>query len=289
MAYWIKVQSDQHKRMEHKIISGEHGAVHYWVGGVAEECIIFTHGATMDHGLFQYQTEFFEESFKLITWDVPAHGKSRPYTQFSLEHAAEELFGIMDAEGIQKAHLVGQSMGGYISQIAARDHPERVISLTAVDSSPMQPSYYSVLDTWLLSITPSLLRLYPYQTLIKTIARGIAIRENSRAYALETLETYDKAEIAAIMDAVYQGVKAYRQDTALLVPILIVVGEADRTGKVQTYCRQWAQREQRQLKIITGASHNANMDNPEAFNRILDTFLRQQFETKDASDFITEY
>ena len=248
--------------------------MHYWVGGAGEESIIFTHGATMDHGLFQYQIEFFEPRYRLITWDVPNHGATRPYDQFSLSQAAKEMVSILDAEDIQKAHLVGQSMGGYISQIAARDHPERVISLIAVDSSPMQSSYYSALDNWLLSITPAILRLYPYQSLIKTIARGIAVQKRSRAYAHETLQTYSKAEIADIMEAVYLGVKAYRQDSALRVPVLIVVGEADRTGKVQTYCRQWAQREQRPLEVIPDAAHNANMDNPEAFNRILVSFLR---------------
>ncbi|MFN2233989.1 MAG: alpha/beta fold hydrolase [Anaerolineales bacterium] len=262
--------------MEHKIRSEKHGSVHYWVDGAGEEGLVFTHGATMDHGLFQYQAAFFAERYRMILWDVPGHGRSRPYDQFSLQQAADELVRIMDVEGIQKAHLVGQSMGGYISQIVARDHPHRVISLTAVDSSPMQPSYYSALDTWLLSITPALLRLYPYQTLIKTIANGIASQERSRAYALETLQTYSKSEIAAIMDVVYQGVKSYGYDSALSVPILIVVGEADRTGKVQTYCRQWAQREKRPLQMIAGASHNANMDNPEAFNRVLDTFLRHR-------------
>ena len=272
--------------MEHKIDIGVQGSVHYWVGGAGEESIVFTHGATMDHGLFQYQTKFFEESYKLITWDVPAHGLSRPYDGFSLQRAADELIRIMDAEGVEKVHLVGQSMGGYISQIVGRDHPERVISLIAVDSSPMQPSYYSVLDNWLLSITPAILRLYPYQTLIKTIARGIAMQESSCSYALETLQTYSKTEIAAIMQAVYQGVKAYGLDSALPVPVLIVVGEADRTGKVQTYCRQWSQCEQRTLEVVADASHNANMDNPAAFNRILEAFLQQQSVYQSVSNSI---
>ena len=220
----------------------------------------------------------------MILWDVPGHGLSRPYQGFTLQKAAGELIAVLDAEGVDQAHLVGQSMGGYISQIAARDHPERVMSLTAVGSSPMQPSYYSALDTWLLSITPALLRLYPYETLIKTIANGVAVQGRSRSYALETLKTYSKAEIAAIMQAVYQGVKAYGQDSALKMPILIVVGEADRTGRVQSYCRQWAQREQRPLEMIPDASHNANMDNPADFNRILETFLQQNsFHQGDSS------
>ena len=38
--------------MQHKIIAGRYGIVHYWVNGEGKDCLIFTHGATMDHGLF---------------------------------------------------------------------------------------------------------------------------------------------------------------------------------------------------------------------------------------------
>lgn len=261
--------------MEHKKITNERGTVHYWVKGQGERCIVFTHGATMDHGLFQNQIEYFAQQYKVITWDVPLHGQSRPYDDFSLKSAASELVGILEAEQINKAHLVGQSMGGYIIQIVALDNPEKVMSLTAVDSSPIQPSYYSAMDTWLLSITPPLLRLYPYDALIKTIAKQIALQEKSQAYAIETLKGFSKTEISEIMEKVYQGLLAYEQDFVSPVSLLIIYGDSDRTGKVQTYCKQWAKREKRPLQMITNAAHNSNMDNPDEFNRILDEFLKK--------------
>lgn len=262
--------------MDHNVISGIYGSVHYWIAGQGEKCIVFTHGATMDHGLFQYQVEHFASQFKVIVWDVPMHGCSRPYDGFTLQKAAQELIGILDAESVNKAHLVGQSMGGYIGQLVARDYPERVESLIIVDSSPMQPFYYSKLDNWLLAITPSLLRLYPYKFLISAIAKSIAVREVSQQYALETLKGYSKTEIADIMSTVYQGVQDYQQEEALPVPILIVYGEADRSGKVQTYSKQWAEKEGRSLRVISQASHNSNMDNPDEFNQIVDEFLEKQ-------------
>jgi len=261
--------------MEHKTHPGKYGPIHYWTTGQGDCSIVFTHGATMDHALFQPQIEHFAENYRVITWDVPSHGLSRPFPGFTLQQAANELVSILDEEKIHQAHLVGQSMGGYLSQIVARDHPERVISLTAVDSSPMQPSYYSALDNWLLSITPPLLRLYPYSTLIQTIARQIAIQKSAQTYALKTLKEYSKAEIADIMDAVYRGVQAFGQERVLPIPVLIVVGDSDRTGKVTTYSRQWAEREKRPLEIIPNAAHNSNMDNPEDFNRILSDFCNK--------------
>ena len=230
----------------------------------------------MDHTLFQHQVEYFEQKYKVVVWDVPKHGLSRPYEGFSLPQAASESIRILNAEKIEKAHLVGQSMGGYIIQIAAREHPEKVRSLTAVDSSPMQPSYYSAIDMWLLSIAPHLLRLYPYKSLIKTISKQIAIKEASQAYALETLKKFSKTEIAEIMSAVYRGVKGYQHDGVLPVPLLIIYGEADRTGKVKAYCHQWAERENRPIKIISNAAHNSNMDNPDEFNHILGEFLNEK-------------
>ena len=258
--------------MIHKTLPGRRGTVHYWIDGDGTHSLVFTHGATMDHGLFQYQTAYFAEHFKVISWDVPLHGQSRPYTDFSLQNAANEMLEILDAEHIGQAHLVGQSMGGYISQIAAAAHPDRVRTITAVDSSPVQLSYYPWLDRWLLSLTPFLLRLYPYSTLINLTAKQIALNASSRAYALATLKTYTKAEIVRIMGAVYDGLLQADQDS-LSCPVFIVYGDRDTTGKVRSYCDRWAAQEKRELKIIPNAAHNANMDNPDEFNKILDEFL----------------
>ena len=258
--------------MLHKTLAGKHGPIHYWVEGEGEQAILFTHGATMDHGLFQYQIAHFAPRYKVITWDAPGHGLSRPYERFSLQNAAHELIAILDAEAISQAHLVGQSMGGYICQIAAVEYPARVRTITAVDSSPVQLSYYSGLDRWLLSITPALLGLYPYNTLVNLVARQIALAPAAEAYALQTLKTLTKVEIANIMGAVYSGLVQY--DSARLdCPIMIIYGERDVTGKVRAYCDRWAERESRLLRVIPRAAHNANMDNPGAFNQVLDEFL----------------
>jgi pimeloyl-ACP methyl ester carboxylesterase len=258
--------------MIHKTISGKQGAIHYWINQNGEQTIVFTHGATMDHGMFQFQWDYFSRHFRVITWDAPLHGRSRPYAHFSLQNAAHELMAILDAEQIRQAHLVGQSMGGYISQIAAAEHPDRVCTLAAVDSSPIQLAYYSMIDRWLLSLTPRLISLYPYATLINMIARQIAISASARAYAVKTLKTFTKAEIAHLMGEVYRGL--LQCDHAnLRCPILIVYGDRDRTGKVRSYCDRWAAQEKRALKNISRAAHNANMDNPDEFNRVLEAFL----------------
>jgi pimeloyl-ACP methyl ester carboxylesterase len=59
-----------------------------------------------------------------------------PYTPRDL---AADAIGLLDALGVRRAHLVGISMGGGIAQIAAREYPDRVVSLTLIATSPGGP------------------------------------------------------------------------------------------------------------------------------------------------------
>ncbi|MCG8392082.1 MAG: alpha/beta fold hydrolase [Pseudomonadales bacterium] len=59
-----------------------------------------------------------------------------PYT---LHDMVADTVGLLDALGIQRAHLVGASMGGMISQLMAGTHPDRVLSLTSIMSSNNSP------------------------------------------------------------------------------------------------------------------------------------------------------
>ncbi|MEM1327530.1 MAG: alpha/beta hydrolase [Bacteroidota bacterium] len=258
--------------MEHKIIKRPSGIIHYWISPRKEEYIVFLHGALMDHTLFQHQVEFFKEHFTVLTLDVPAHGRSRPYTSFSLEKAAHELHHILEIENISKVHLVGQSMGGYIGQLFAYHYPEWTQSLTTVGSSPLQLKYYSKWDMRLMSITPFLLRLYPTSYFIKTVAQQIACTAAGGDHAKETLTQYTKEDIVKVMSAVYPAVQHFNIER-LNVTMLITYGEKDVTGKVQDYCNRWAKEENRPLKVIEKAAHNANFDNPEQFNQVLYDFL----------------
>ena len=261
--------------MRQAILAGPFGNISYWISGNGEDCLVFTHGATMDHGLFVPQIEHFEHRWKVIVWDVPAHGQSRPYYPFSLNDAANRMAEILDAEDITDAHLVGQSMGGYISQIFCKRYPGRVRSLTTIGSTPLSNTYYSRLDRWLLSIAPGVLKLMPHSYLIKAIANQVAITPQAKDYARSSVQTYSTKEIAVIMKGVYDAVRSFGDEAIAPPAMLITHGDQDRTGKVQSYCRSWSEAEGWPLVVIKNAAHNCNMDNPEEFNRVFLGFLEE--------------
>ena len=57
-------------------------------------------------------------------------------TQYSLSDMAKDAVSLMDSLKIEKAHIIGASMGGMITQIIALDYPERVLSITPIMTSP---------------------------------------------------------------------------------------------------------------------------------------------------------
>ncbi|WNG17971.1 alpha/beta fold hydrolase [Cystobacter fuscus] len=62
--------------------------------------------------------------------------QKNPYT---LEDLAQDALGVLDAYGIAAAHLVGASLGGMICQLVSTLHPERVLSLSVMMSTPLRP------------------------------------------------------------------------------------------------------------------------------------------------------
>ncbi len=82
--------------MQHKTIAAQGGIVHYWID-IKENtanCIVFTHGVTADHTMFEKRVSCFSGKYTMLLWDVPMHGLSRPYQGFSYHDTAEILLKI---------------------------------------------------------------------------------------------------------------------------------------------------------------------------------------------------
>jgi len=70
------------------------------------------------------------EKFRVLAIDYLGHGYTdKPKITYSLDAFSKHLLDFMDAAGIKKAHLVGESQGGQISVLTAYEHPERVDKL----------------------------------------------------------------------------------------------------------------------------------------------------------------
>jgi len=263
--------------MEHRKIESANGTTHYWISkneDVSAKCIVFTHGVTANHSMFEKQVEYFSGAYTVITWDVPLHGQSRPYKEFSFEETAKVLRAILQAEQIGKAVLVGMSLGGYPSQEFALRWPEMVLGFVALDTTPYGLEYYSKFDRWCVGLVEPMAKCFPEKKLRKSMAGAVSRTEYSYEMMLKMLDPLSKAEICRQMGIAYAGFLKENRDAHFNFPVLILLGEYDKTGKVAEYSRQWAKKEGYPLHIIKNAAHFSNGDNPDEVNKEIDSFIR---------------
>lgn len=95
----------------------------------------------------------------VMRYDHRDTGKSTSYepgqSHYSVEDLADDAFYILDGYGIQSAHVVGMSLGGYLAQLMALKQPQRVNSLTLIASERLAEA-----DPTLPEIDPSILNYH---------------------------------------------------------------------------------------------------------------------------------
>jgi pimeloyl-ACP methyl ester carboxylesterase len=90
-----------------------------------------------DAGCSSHFTDYPAPDFGALATALAAG--QRPSVPYTLHDMASDAIGLLDALGIERAHLVGRSMGGMIAQVAASNYPKRIWSLTSIMSSTGNP------------------------------------------------------------------------------------------------------------------------------------------------------
>lgn len=264
---------------EHTLQRGG-STLHYWLAGPEDAPLVtLTHGATMDHRMFDAQLPALTPEYRVLVWDVRGHGVSQPIgDEFSMTVAADDLLALLDREGVERAVFAGQSMGGHIAQNVLLRFPERVLALVTIGATDVTRRY-STLDRLGLMITPPTLRLWPYENLKRVVAKTTAITPEARRYAYEAISQVRQRDFADIMGAVAAGLDP-RPGYQIPVPALLTHGDRDNTGKIKAYAQAWADAQPNaEYVVIPDAGHNANQDNPAFFNRLLLDFLHRHVPT----------
>jgi pimeloyl-ACP methyl ester carboxylesterase len=114
-------------------------------GDRADPAILLIMGsnASMDWWEDEFCERLAAGSRFVIRYDLRDTGRSVSYepgaADYTLGDLVADAVGLLDALGVQSAHVVGMSMGGGIAQLVALEHPDRVASLTLVSTAPAAP------------------------------------------------------------------------------------------------------------------------------------------------------
>lgn len=262
--------------MEKQILPTGKGKVFYWQSDnwdVNKDTLFFLHGLTADHSMFDGQIPAFEKEYNLLTWDTPAHGQSRPFDEFDFADTSDYIKIILDNNAVEQVVLIGQSLGGFLAQSFIKRYPDRVKGFVSIDSTPYGSGYYSRLDIWILKQVGWMAHLYPLRWMKKAMARQVSATSKAYNNMMQMLSPYGKNELCHLMGLGYAGFLDDNCELEIPCPVLLILGEKDKTGKVAQYNKEWTRRTGYPLKIINEAAHNVNVDKPEEVNNCIRAFL----------------
>jgi pimeloyl-ACP methyl ester carboxylesterase len=222
---------------------------------------------------------------EVIAFDLPGFGESdRPSPRdyrYDCDAFLSTIVGVLDALGVERAALVGHSLGGGLALYTAANRPERVDRLAVLDPlvyEPVMPlEVWPVLLPW---VGPILFRTAFTRGLGKRAMKRDIYRDPSFAtderidYVWERLYRAGGIEAAhAVMRMTRDPAPIRRAIRAVRAPIAIVWGEDDRIFPVAGARKLAADLPGAQVRIIPVCGHSPNEERPAETLRALLPFL----------------
>lgn len=114
--------------------------IRYYDGGPREaETIVMIHGFGANKDNWLRFARPFTGEYRVIALDLPGFGdSSKPDVSYDVASQAERVVAFLDALGVQRFHVVGNSMGGHISALLAARYPQRVLSAGLLDNAGVE-------------------------------------------------------------------------------------------------------------------------------------------------------
>ena len=247
---------------------------HREAGGGAP--VVFLHGVGGDSASWAPQIDAFSGDFRAIAWDMPGYGGSPALERMTFPALADSLLGLLDRLGLDRVHLIGHSMGGMVAQEFAASRPERVRTLVLSATSPAfgRPDgdfQKRFVEARIAPLENGMTMADLADEMVETMlgpsadAEGAAIARRSMAAVPEA--TY-RAAIACL-------VTFDRRDalSGYTMPVLVLAGETDSNAPAPMMEKMAGRIPGADYVCMPGTGHLGNLEDPEAFNEAVGSFL----------------
>jgi 3-oxoadipate enol-lactonase len=251
-------------------------SMNYTLDGPAQApVVIMSHSLATDLSMWDPTMPALTGKFRVLRYDTRGHGGTdAPRGAYTLDQLADDAQALLAALGISNPHWVGLSMGGMIGQTLALKAPNLFASLSLCDTSSripaeakplwqeriktaesqgMEPLVESTLSRWFTE---------PFRKSRKDVIDKVA----------KMIRTTPPAGYAGCCHAI-SALDLTDRISAIKTPTIAIVGEDDPGTPVAAHRVIHEKIAGSRLEIIPQAAHLANMEQPEAFNRALASFL----------------
>jgi len=241
-------------------------------GGGSETPILFLHGVGSDKSVWQPQLDHFGKTRRAVAFDYPGYGESDFVEGATRDDFAASILAAMDALNIGKAHLCGLSLGGVIAIAMHAAAPDRCASLVIADSFAVHPDGQGIYDRSVAASQAMTMRELAEAR--AGVLLGSEATDDLRSEIVDTMAAIDPQAFRLGAAAVWL---ADQRDRAadIDVPTLILVGDEDQITPVSLSEELRELISGSELQAIGKAGHLTNVEQVQAFNMAIESFLSQ--------------
>jgi 3-oxoadipate enol-lactonase len=235
------------------------------------DVLVLSNGILMSTASWACQTPVLSRHCRLLLYDCRGMWRSEhPAGPYSMELHADDLTALLDALGIERAHIGGISYGGELSLAFALKYPARTRSLIVSSSvSQVDPLLKGFVDSWIAATRardPELLFQVTYP--LNFSEAWIAANQVALDAARERYKTLDMNAFLELLLA-FSRLDLTTDLHAIAAPALVMVGEEDLL-KPRKYAEIIAREiPGAELAVVPHAGHSVCWEQPGAFNTLV--------------------
>lgn len=257
------------------------GQIYYQSVGQGEPLFLL-HGHSLDMRMWDPQVDAFAQHYRVIRIDFRGYGRSSKMREDLHTTHLDDLLAVMDSLRIDKAHIVGLSMGGFVTGDMVAMHPERMLSCVMSSGAlrqrhpsvndPMTEAERQKADSTAQANIAYGIELLRQEWIDKLVDGGGSHREETREALTQIIGDWDAWQLSHVEPHLYYGHEA--MDSLMsrrpAVPTLYLSGETEHKSR----CGMLAYLPNGQQLELPDCGHMSNMERPDAWNDAVLSFLQ---------------
>lgn len=261
------------------------GQIYYEERGKGEPLLLL-HGHSLDRRMWDLQWKAFSKHYHVVRMDFRGYGQSSEQREDLQMTHADDVLTLMDSLHIQRAHIVGLSMGAFVAGDLLAMHPERLITCTMASGGirsskgpgePMTAEESARRDTEIAALKEKGVEQMKREWTEQLISSGGSQRERMRPGLTQMIQDWTAWQPLHKEVRLFYAKEAWQRfvSQANTVPTLCIRGENELKGK-KSKPRELQYLEKGRYIVIPDCGHMLNMERPEEFNNAILHFLTRR-------------
>ncbi len=237
--------------------------------------VLLIHSMGADSAMWRDQIAALSDRYRCIAFDCRGHGASTYNARFTVADAAADLRAGLAALDVGACHIVGLAMGVPIAVSFAARWPDAVRSVVLADGFvDMRETGGARIPEWSETIRSTPMAEFGRRYADMRLAPSAS--EEARERLATAIAKVPAEAYIDVMKAIFDRISFDEEAASIKAPALVIWGEMDDVTPLP-HSRQIAEAiPDASLKTIPDAAHISNLDQPEAFNRLVSDFLDAQ-------------